>query len=117
MRPGAPHESEAFHIHTRLRTIQSGQYQNIKLPGMGWLDIKDRIALQRGAAPSGEALSSPVSSDPTRTPTAEKDSDVDVTVIDQPVQPGELTLDEAARGGLGRHLGLFSTTFLMYVSR
>ena len=32
------------------------------------------------------------------------------------VQPGELTLEEDAAGGLGRHLGLFSTTFLMYES-
>lgn len=30
------------------------------------------------------------------------------------VQPGELTLEEDAAGGMGRHLGLFSTTFLMY---
>ncbi|OIW23525.1 high affinity methionine permease [Coniochaeta ligniaria NRRL 30616] len=29
------------------------------------------------------------------------------------VQPGELTLEESANGGLGRHLGLFSTTFLI----
>jgi hypothetical protein len=28
---------------------------------------------------------------------------------------GELNFDEYARGGLGRHLGLFSTTFLMCV--
>lgn len=31
------------------------------------------------------------------------------------VQAGELHADEVAAGGLGRHLGLFSTTFLMYV--
>jgi len=29
------------------------------------------------------------------------------------VQPGYLNLKEDAAGGLGRHLGLFSTTFLM----
>ncbi|SLM34620.1 high affinity methionine permease [Lasallia pustulata] len=29
------------------------------------------------------------------------------------VQPGELTLEEDTAGGLGRHLGLFSTTFLI----
>lgn len=28
-------------------------------------------------------------------------------------EAGELTLDEAAHGGMGRHLGLFSTTFLI----
>ena len=28
---------------------------------------------------------------------------------------GELALEEDAAGGLGRHLGLFSTTFLMQV--
>lgn len=32
---------------------------------------------------------------------------------DQDVNPGELTFEEDTRGGLGRHLGLFSTTFLM----
>lgn len=31
-------------------------------------------------------------------------------------QPGELTLAEDTAGGMGRHLGLFSTTFLMYES-
>ncbi|KAH8911738.1 high affinity methionine permease [Coniochaeta sp. PMI_546] len=80
---------------------------------MGWLDIKEQLTLRRGAARSGEALSSPSSSDPARTPTAEKDSDIDATVIHQPIQPGELTLEESANGGLGRHLGLFSTTFLI----
>lgn len=29
------------------------------------------------------------------------------------VQPGELSFEEDTSGGLGRHLGLFSTTFLM----
>lgn len=32
-------------------------------------------------------------------------------------QPGDLTLEQDTAGGLGRHLGLFSTTFLMYVVR
>ena len=36
---------------------------------------------------------------------------------DHTVQPGELTLEQDAAGGLGRHLGLSSTTFLMYVLR
>ncbi|CAK7227215.1 hypothetical protein SCUCBS95973_006467 [Sporothrix curviconia] len=31
----------------------------------------------------------------------------------QSAEAGELTLDESAHGGLGRHLGLFSTTFLI----
>ena len=35
--------------------------------------------------------------------------------IPKDAQAGELSLDETASGGLGRHLGLFSTTFLMYV--
>lgn len=34
---------------------------------------------------------------------------------DKIVEPGELTFEEDTSGGLGRHLGLFSTTFLMYV--
>ena len=29
------------------------------------------------------------------------------------VHPGELSFEEDVAGGLGRHLGLFSTTFLM----
>ncbi len=29
------------------------------------------------------------------------------------LEPGELNFDEDTRGGLGRHLGLVSTTFLM----
>ena len=32
---------------------------------------------------------------------------------DDALHPGRLTLEEEASGGLGRHLGLFSTTFLM----
>ncbi|CAK7236428.1 hypothetical protein SBRCBS47491_009633 [Sporothrix bragantina] len=31
----------------------------------------------------------------------------------QSAEAGELTLDESAHGGMGRHLGLFSTTFLI----
>lgn len=34
--------------------------------------------------------------------------------IPKDVQAGELDLEESAAGGLGRHLGVFSTTFLMY---
>lgn len=29
------------------------------------------------------------------------------------LQPGELSFEQVTAGGLGRHLGLFSTTFLM----
>lgn len=32
---------------------------------------------------------------------------------DRIVEPGELTFEEDTSGGLGRHLGLVSTTFLM----
>lgn len=32
---------------------------------------------------------------------------------DRKVAPGELSFEEDTAGGLGRHLGLFSTTFLM----
>ena len=34
---------------------------------------------------------------------------------DRAVVPGELSFEEANAGGMGRHLGLFSTTLLMYV--
>lgn len=35
------------------------------------------------------------------------------TIADTTVQPGELSFEEDTAGGLGRHLGLYSTTFLM----
>ncbi len=38
--------------------------------------------------------------------------DVDVN-IDETVEAGELTFVEDTKGGMGRHLGLWSTTFLM----
>ncbi|KAI9687113.1 MAG: hypothetical protein M1822_002524 [Bathelium mastoideum] len=34
-------------------------------------------------------------------------------IVVQPVQAGELTTEEASHGGMGRHLGLVSTTFLI----
>lgn len=34
---------------------------------------------------------------------------------DHLVAPGHLSFEEDTVGGLGRHLGLFSTTFLMFV--
>lgn len=37
----------------------------------------------------------------------------DVPEADAILHPGELNFDEATAGGLGRHLGLWSTTFLM----
>ncbi|KAI0835651.1 amino acid permease-domain-containing protein [Hypoxylon sp. FL0890] len=52
-------------------------------------------------------------------PTAASISQEGVSAVDndatvkQDIQTGELTLDEAAHGGLGRHLGLVSTTFLI----
>lgn len=33
---------------------------------------------------------------------------------DRMLQPGGLSFDDDTQGGMGRHLGLFSTTFLMY---
>lgn len=39
----------------------------------------------------------------------------DVVEAQSVVQPGELSSPEAS-AGLGRHLGFFSTTFLMYVT-
>ena len=45
---------------------------------------------------------------------SEKNANVpESDLITQPVNPGELTLEETAKGGLGRHLGVFSTTFLV----
>lgn len=48
--------------------------------------------------------------------------DVDVAQGDSDLQEarqenvGELEFDEYTQGGLGRHLGVLSTTFLVYVS-
>ena len=41
------------------------------------------------------------------------DKYVAVSDADDLLQPGELSYAEVTAGGLGRHLGLFSTTFLM----
>jgi len=43
-----------------------------------------------------------------------KNTDAELEV-DRPLEPGELIFEEDTTGGLGRHLGLVSTTFLMYV--
>jgi len=34
-------------------------------------------------------------------------------LADQIIEPGGLSFEEDVSGGMGRHLGLFSTTFLM----
>ena len=44
------------------------------------------------------------------------DKAVTVSDADNLLKPGELSYAEVTAGGLGRHLGLFSTTFLMYVN-
>ena len=36
-----------------------------------------------------------------------------VDIADHEVQPGELSLEEDTAGGMGRHLGVYSLTFLM----
>lgn len=41
-------------------------------------------------------------------PKADEPAEADATL-----QPGELSFEEDTAGGLGRHLGLWSTTFLM----
>jgi hypothetical protein len=38
---------------------------------------------------------------------------IDIPAIDKTFQAGELTLEEATSGGIGRHLGLTSSTLLM----
>ena len=40
---------------------------------------------------------------------------VDAPDADRVVVPGEMSFEEVTAGGMGRHLGLFSTTLLMYV--
>lgn len=44
-----------------------------------------------------------------------EESVVEIDANDGTPTAGELALEESAAGGLGRHLGLFSTTFLMHV--
>lgn len=44
-------------------------------------------------------------------------SDTDVGNGDSTAKAGQLDFEQYTRGGLGRHLGVFSTTFLMYVPR
>lgn len=62
-----------------------------------------------------ESPSSLTEKDVYTTEVAENDTS-SLSDIPKDAQAGELTLDETASGGLGRHLGVFSTTFLMYFS-
>jgi len=40
---------------------------------------------------------------------------IDATFSEQEIKgPGDLTLEEGTAGGMGRHLGVFSCTMLMY---
>ncbi len=54
---------------------------------------------------------------PSPAPSGEKTAGINTEdeVFDEQarLQAGELSLQEASEGGMGRHLGLFSTTFLM----
>lgn len=62
-------------------------------------------------------------------PTSPNEKEIDTTSADdadyvghsshipRDAEAGELTVDETTAGGLGRHLGVFSTTFLMYATR
>ncbi|RDX42915.1 amino acid transporter [Lentinus brumalis] len=73
----------------------------------------------------GSVSSSPTTDAPVEENLDEKrgkldgDSDVDVaskevtTAVDPDLNPGELTFEEDAAGGLGRHLGVFSCTLLI----
>ena len=54
-------------------------------------------------------------SDPGAASSPDSGSDVATPDADNLLKPGELSYAEVNAGGLGRHLGLFSTTFLMYV--
>jgi hypothetical protein len=47
---------------------------------------------------------------------SQSQSDTDVGNGDSTAKAGQLDFEQYTRGGLGRHLGVFSTTFLMYVS-
>jgi len=41
---------------------------------------------------------------------------IDATFLEQDIKgPGDLTLEEGTAGGMGRHLGVFSCTMLMWV--
>lgn len=74
-----------------------------------------REKVQPSSAKKGftESLSSPTEKDVYTTEEPENDTASSPEFIPKDAQAGELTLDETASGGLGRHLGVFSTTFLM----
>ncbi len=84
---------------------------------MGWLSVKDRLPFRRGQSDVITSVPSPEEQEPNSpgdSPGGEKAADVGVDVTTEPtLQAGELSLEEAAHGGMGRHLGLISTTFLM----
>ena len=74
----------------------------------GIMDVWNRIWNR----PSAEEKS--VSNDVRQIPSeSSTDGQEEETVVNTTVQPGELSFEEDTAGGLGRHLGLFSTTFLM----
>ncbi|KAL9093855.1 MAG: hypothetical protein Q9165_003778 [Trypethelium subeluteriae] len=70
---------------------------------------------QRAKAMLPGTSRAPVSFTRSSSPDAASDFDgkKEETVTVQPIQAGELTTEEVTSGGLGRHLGLVSTTFLI----
>lgn len=72
-----------------------------------------RKGLMRGVISDEKSSAEEISGNNTALPHTEK-AELDAV---HTVQPGDLSLEEDTAGGLGRHLGLFSTTFLMCVVR
>ena len=70
-----------------------------------------RKVLRRGVASDTESPADETSGNTSALPHTEHTEKTEFDVV----QPGDLSLEQYTAGGLGRHLGLFSTTFLMFV--
>jgi hypothetical protein len=77
--------------------------------------LRDKVRPSSAEKALSESPSSPTEKGVYITEEPEDDTASSTGFIPKDAQAGELSLDETASGGLGRHLGLFSTTFLMYV--
>jgi hypothetical protein len=77
---------------------------------MGW---RDRLPFGRRTTEAGLEPGSPSADKEILSSSGAGVIESENEFVHQTIQPGELSLEESANGGMGRHLGLFSTTFLM----
>lgn len=76
--------------------------------------LREKVRPSSAERALSESPSSLTEKDVYVTEELENDTASSTEFIPKDAQAGELSLDETASGGLGRHLGVFSTTFLMY---